>query len=162
MSHEIPKIAGAEAVTVAEGNMCGAGMRGADAPSGSKATSRANGLRRNLGDLIAPAVATAIPGHGRKPRRRSCRGSHEESDGCVVPLKPRTKPAGAGSGECGGKAAGRRKGERRRLPRALYRNRQVTEAASLRIGGIETHDHVLPPAGARCGKAARRDLCGGR
>ena len=40
LSHEIPQIAEAEAVTVAEGYMCGAAMRGADAPSGSKATSR--------------------------------------------------------------------------------------------------------------------------
>ena len=60
LSHEIPKVAGAEAVTVVEGNMCGAAMRGADAPSGSKATSRAKGSRRNLGDLIWPAIALAI------------------------------------------------------------------------------------------------------
>ena len=34
----------------------------------------------------------AEPGHDGKPRRRSCRGRGEESDGCVVPVKPRTKP----------------------------------------------------------------------
>ena len=31
LSHESPEIAGAEAVATAEGNMCGAAMRGADA-----------------------------------------------------------------------------------------------------------------------------------
>jgi hypothetical protein len=47
------------------------------------------------------------------------------------------------------------------MPRAQYRNWYVTEAASLRIGGVHTRDRVQPSAGARCGKAARRDLRGG-
>ena len=92
LSHERLEIAGAEAVATAEGNMCGAAMRGADALPGSEATSRTNGSRRNLGDLTPPAVASAIPGRDRKSRRRSCRGRREESDGCTVPMKPRTKP----------------------------------------------------------------------
>ena len=46
-------------------------------------------------------------------------------------------------------------------PGAQYRNWHVTEAASLRIGGVHTRDRVRPSIGARCGKAARRDLCGG-
>ena len=54
-------------------------MRGADAPPGSKATSRANGSRRNLGDLARPAVASAIPGHVGKSRRRSRRGTGERN-----------------------------------------------------------------------------------
>jgi hypothetical protein len=61
LSHERLEIAGAEAVATAEGNMCGAAMRGADALPGSEATSRTNGSRRNLGDLTPPAVASAIP-----------------------------------------------------------------------------------------------------
>jgi hypothetical protein len=44
--------AGAEAVEDAEGNMCGAAMRGSVALPGSKATSRKKGTRRNLGDLM--------------------------------------------------------------------------------------------------------------
>ena len=48
---------------------------------GSENTSRAKGTRRNLGDLVSPAIAKAVPGHGGKPRRRSCRGRGEESDG---------------------------------------------------------------------------------
>ena len=47
------------------------------------------------------------------------------------------------------------------MPRAQYRNRHVTEAASLRIGGVHTRDRVRPSIGARCGEAARRVLCGG-
>jgi hypothetical protein len=84
LSHEILEVAGAEAVAIAEGNMCGAVTRGTVALPGSEAISRVNGSRRNLGDLTPPAVATAIPGHDRKSRRRSCWGRREESDGCVV------------------------------------------------------------------------------
>ena len=51
---------------------------------GSENTSRAKGSRRNLGDLVSPAIAKAVPGHGRKPRRRSCRGRVEESNDCIV------------------------------------------------------------------------------
>ena len=53
LSHERSYIAGAEGFHSLEGNMCGTvlqGMRGADALPGSKATSRANGSRRKLGD----------------------------------------------------------------------------------------------------------------
>ena len=71
LSHEIPKIAGAEAVTVVEGNMCGAAMRGADAPSGSKATSRAKGSRRNLGDLASGRTVKAVSVRFGKVRSRS-------------------------------------------------------------------------------------------
>ena len=142
LSHEILEIAGAEAVAIAEGNMCGAVMRGTVALPGSEATSRTNGSRRNLGDLTLPAVAKAIPGRDRKSRRRSCRGRGEESDGCVVPLKRRTKPTEVGGGDCGGKAAGRREGKWQRMLRTQGRVQHVTEAASLRIGGVQTHDRV--------------------
>src|SRR5271165_830428 len=60
--------------------MCGVVMRGAVALPGSEATSRTKGSRWNLGDLVWPAVAVAIPGRGRKARSRSCRGTGEESD----------------------------------------------------------------------------------
>ena len=62
MSHEIPEDAGAEAVKMAEGNMCGADMRGTVALPGSEATSRTNGARWNLGDLMPPVVAIETPG----------------------------------------------------------------------------------------------------
>ena len=51
LSHERSDIAGAESLYSLEGNMCGTVMRGADALPGSKATSRAKGSHRNLGDL---------------------------------------------------------------------------------------------------------------
>ena len=92
LSHEILEIAGAKAVATAEGNMCGAVMRGTVALPGSKATSRTNGARWNLGDLMPPISTIGVTGRDGKSRRRSCRGRCEESDGCVVPVKPRTKP----------------------------------------------------------------------
>ena len=54
LSHERSDVAGAEGFHSLEGNMCGTvlqGMRGAVALPGSKATSRAKGSYRDLGDL---------------------------------------------------------------------------------------------------------------
>ena len=83
----------AEALRTAAGNMCGTVMRGTVAPPGSETSSSRQGSCRNLGDLMLPAVATVIPGHDRKSYGRRCRGRYEESDGCIVPMKPRTTPA---------------------------------------------------------------------
>ena len=66
LSHERLDIAGAESFYSLEGNMCGTvlqRMRGADALPGSKATSRANGSRRKLGD----------PTSDRQPMRPAAR-----------------------------------------------------------------------------------------
>jgi len=116
--------------------MCGAVMQGTVALPGSEATSRMNGSRWNLGDLMPPAVAAAIPGHDRKSRRRSCWGRREESDGCVVPEKPRTKPT-TNRRRREWREGGRSK-ERRAATHApdSEPGRRVTEAASLRVGGI--------------------------
>jgi hypothetical protein len=91
----------------------------------------------------------------------------EESDGCIVPVKPRTMPSDIGGGDGGGKAAGRGEGELRRMPRTQRRITHVTEAASPRIGAAwvpntPKADLVRPETGAGCGKAARPDLRGGR
>ena len=43
--------------------------------------------------------------------------ANEESDGCIVPRKPRTMPSNIGGGDGGGKAAGRGEGKLRRMPR---------------------------------------------
>src|SRR6266478_7835896 len=51
LSHERSDIAGAESFHSLEGHMCGTVMRGADALPGSKATPRAKGSHRKLGDL---------------------------------------------------------------------------------------------------------------
>ena len=53
LSHERSDIAGAEGFHSLEGNMCGTATRGADVLPGSKATSRAKGSHRNLGDLVS-------------------------------------------------------------------------------------------------------------
>ena len=97
---------------------------------------------------------------------RSPAGRHEESDDCIVPRKPRTKPSDIGGGDGGGKAVGRRKGTSLRMSRTQSRNWHVTEAARPRIGAAwaaqaPMADHVRPSTGARCVSSARRDLCGG-
>jgi hypothetical protein len=131
LSHENQDVAGAEALVSVEGNMCGAAMQGPVALPGSKATSRKNGTRRNLGDLATPTTAEADAGRDGKPRRRSRSGRGEASDGCVVPVKPRTKPT-----TNRWRRAGRREGEQQRTPRTQCRVWRVTEVASLRIGGV--------------------------
>ena len=72
LSHERLDIAGAEGFYSLEGNMCGTvlqRMRGAVALPGSKATSRANGSRRKLGD----------PTFGRQTSRERG-GPHREGE----------------------------------------------------------------------------------
>ena len=61
MSRESCKDAEAEAVVIAEGEMCDAAMRGVDAPPWSKTPSRTKGTRRNLGDLMFGRAAVAAP-----------------------------------------------------------------------------------------------------
>src|SRR3954453_16691659 len=81
----------AEALQTAAGNMCGTVMRGA--PPGSETSSSRQGSCRNLGDLRPPAAAKAVPGRFGKARSQSRTGRSEESDGCIVPMKPRTTSA---------------------------------------------------------------------
>jgi len=60
---------------------------------GSESPSRAQGSRRNLGDLMRGRVALCRAGPPRKGEEPSpWMNVHEKSDGCVVPSKPRTKP----------------------------------------------------------------------
>jgi hypothetical protein len=61
LSRERYNLAEAEAVNRAEGNMCGAVMRGADALPWSKTSSRTKGLRRNLGELASGRGVHAGP-----------------------------------------------------------------------------------------------------
>ena len=134
MSHEMSCNAGAEAVQSAEGNMSGAVMRGAAALPGSETSSRTKGSHRNLGDLLSPAAAQAVPGWGGKlsrakpPRKAGGVGRPRTTD------EAPTKADHVGGGGCGGKAAGRGEGKLRRMLRTLSRTRHVTEAASLRAG----------------------------
>src|SRR5881227_2564457 len=66
LSHERSDIAGAESLHSLEGNMCGTAMRGADALPGSKATSRAKGSYRKLGDLGSDRNGGAVAGPHRE------------------------------------------------------------------------------------------------
>jgi hypothetical protein len=59
-------IARAESFHSLEGNMCGTVMRGADALPGSKATSRAKGSHRKLGDLGFDRNVSAVVGPHRE------------------------------------------------------------------------------------------------
>jgi predicted pyridoxine 5'-phosphate oxidase superfamily flavin-nucleotide-binding protein len=67
-------------------------------------------------------------------KERSPAGRHEESDDCIVPRKPRTKPSDIGGGDGGGKAAGRGKGTLRRMSRTQSRHWHVTAVTCPRIG----------------------------
>ena len=135
MSHEMSCNAGAEAVQSAEGNMSGAAMRGTAALPGSETSSRTKGSRRNLGDLLSPAAAQAVPGRGGKlsrakpPRKAGGVGRLRTTE------EAPNKADHVGGGGCGGKAAGRGEGKLRHMLRTLSRTRHVTEAASLRAGG---------------------------
>src|SRR6516225_6525196 len=109
LSHEIPNVAEAEAVPMVEGKMCGAVMRGADAPPGSKATSRLKGARRNLGGLMTDRWARAPQGPHREGEEPSpMMYGHEKSDRCVVPRKSANK---AGLVSCGGADGGKAPGQ---------------------------------------------------
>src|SRR5260370_35156532 len=88
----ILEIAGAEAVAIAEGNMCGAVMRGTVALPGAEAISRTDASRWNLGDLVWPAVARVIPGRVRNAATRTCRGTEWERDTRRRTGTQRTKP----------------------------------------------------------------------
>ena len=136
---------------IVEGDMCGAVMRGAVAPPGSETRSCRKGTRRNLGDLVWSAVAfwrsrTATAGrllHNRleKSRRQSCRGTDEESDVLVVPMKRsnRTVMTRRQAWGCMGRRAWR-EGARPRGRKAATHAPDtapawhVTRAAGLRIG----------------------------
>jgi hypothetical protein len=71
LSHERSDIAGAEGFHSLEGNMCGTAMRGADALPGSKATSRAKGSHRKLGDLVSGRGVLSTSVRIGKARSRS-------------------------------------------------------------------------------------------
>ena len=71
-AESVERRAGAEGFHSLEGNMCGTATRGAVALPGSKATSRAKGSHRNLGDLVS----------GRRGCvGADCGGPHREGEG---------------------------------------------------------------------------------
>src|SRR5947208_16794978 len=72
LSHERSDIARSEERRVGKDNICGTAMRGADDLTGSKATSRAKGSYRNLGDIVS--------GRRRRVRCAEYGGPHREGE----------------------------------------------------------------------------------
>jgi hypothetical protein len=96
LSHERSDIAGAEGFHLLEGNMCGTAMRGADALPESKATSRAKGSHRNLGDLASGRRCHVLWAEYGGPHRegeepKPMMHGHEKSDPVIVAMKPTNK-----------------------------------------------------------------------
>ena len=109
LSHETSDIAGAEGFHSLEGNMCGTARRGADALPRSKATSRAKGSHRNLGDLVSGRRRRVLCVYGG-PHRESeepkpMMHGYEKSDPVIVATKPANK---AKKAHCGGVCGGER------------------------------------------------------
>ena len=111
LSHERSDIAGAEGFHSLEGNMCGTARRGADALPRSKATSRAKGSHRNLGDLVSGRrrrVLCVYGGpHWEGEEPKPMMHGHEKSDLVIVAMKPANKAKEAHCGSvCGGERSG--------------------------------------------------------
>src|SRR5262245_19837887 len=110
LSHERSDIAGAEGFHSLEGNMCGTVMRGADGLPGSKATSRAKGSHRNLGDLVSGRRRRVLCVYGGPHREgeepKPMMHGPEKSDLVIVAMKPANKAKEAHcGGVCGASAA---------------------------------------------------------
>ena len=91
--------------------MCGTAMRGADALPRSKATSRAKGSYRNLGDLMSGRRRHLLYEHGGPHREgeepKPMMHGHEKSDLVIVAMKPANKAREAHrGGVCGGGRSG--------------------------------------------------------
>src|SRR5436309_6152256 len=88
LSHERSDIAGAESFHSLEGNMCDTAMRGADALPGSKATSRAKGSHRNLGDRRTTRRNSShvknADAHRGCEKTKPMMHEHEKSDLAIV------------------------------------------------------------------------------
>ena len=136
--------------------MCGTAMRGADALPGSKATSRAKGSYRNLGDLISDPLAMCLNGpcrEGEEPTPAMYGG--EKSDRAIVAMKPANKA----------KRSAAESVERRAREVQFQRYTRVGRSAGVGApiaGLLRVVDPPSPKVGAVCGKAARTVLCGGR
>ena len=171
LSHERSDIAGAEGFHSLEGNMCGTAMRGADALPGSKATSRAKGSHRNLGDLVSGRRRRVLREYGGPHREgeepKPMMHGHEKSDLVIVAVKPANKAKEARcGGVCGGESQRSRwsegrgpRGIRTSKARTGLRARLACHRRWSAYGNFRRH---TPEVGAVCGKAARTDLCGGR
>jgi hypothetical protein len=160
-------VAGAETVESVEGNTCALVMQEASSRRGRGPHHVQQDRVGSWETSLRPQSPLAVPDHGRKPKGRSCRGRGEGSDGLIVPVKRRTKPAAAGGGGGGGKGAGRGElmaandvpgtaPDHTSLMRCHHRYRKCMGRPSpeLRCRRLSTR--------AGCGKDACPDPCGGR
>src|SRR5271169_101820 len=100
LSRESSNPAEAEAVSVAEGNMCGTVKRGAVALSWSKTPSRTKGTRWNLGGLVpdrrqetAPAASGRRGAEADDARVRAVRSRHSSNE-----ADEQSRATGSGAG----------------------------------------------------------------
>jgi len=115
---------------------------------------------------LRPQPSLTVQGRDGKPRRRSRQGRNEGSDGVVVPVKRPNKAGMTSGGGRGGKDPARKEREWTVTDSGPSAGPRLNSAA-LAHGPARMHrmvrvGHVALPRGARCGKAARRDLRGGR
>jgi len=113
LSHERLDVAGTESFHSLEGNMCGTAMQGTVALPGSKATSRAKGLHRNLGGLVSGRRGWVLCEYGGPHREgeepKPMMHRHEKSGLAIVAVKPANKAKEAHRGSvCGGGRSGAR------------------------------------------------------
>src|SRR5688500_1630317 len=107
--------------------------RSARAPPES--SSSRQGSCRNLGGLLSPATAPAVPGRiGKLERATPIRKTGEVGRPHSTDEASNNASRQGGDGECGGK--GRRKGKGQRMPRTQRRNRHVPDGPSPRTGTI--------------------------
>jgi hypothetical protein len=84
LSHVIRNVAEAELVLCNEGSMCAVAMQDGVAPPGSKASSRAKGLHRNLG---GPATADSESGMVSEGKPKLAVFGRRKSDRFVLSRK---------------------------------------------------------------------------
>src|SRR5216683_5898177 len=80
------------------------------------------------------------------PMGRRCRGTGEESDGLIVPMKRSNKPVVNGGGGRGGKGPGRGEGQRQRISRTQCRNGMTLVSLTC---GPELHGRHSPERRSR-------------
>jgi hypothetical protein len=125
----------AEALRTAAGNMCGTALRGTVAPPESETSSSRQGSCRNLGGLLLPAAALAVPGRiGKLERATPVRKTGEVGRPQSTEEASNNASRRAGGGERGGKAVGRGKGDGQRMPRTQCRTRHVPDGLNPRTG----------------------------
>src|SRR5438874_6708226 len=120
-----------------EGNMCGTAMRGADALPGSKATSRAKGSHRNLGDLVSGRRGRVLSAEYSGPHRegeepKPMMHGDEKSELAIVAKKPANKAkkstAEASAGEVAAEPVERRAATKGNADRRAQNRISVSQA----------------------------------